>query len=102
MKERIINIIKKSWVILVCLLILFPAALVGTFLSLYVWDITESVWFSFLISYGLAGTITALPVIIQVRKSDKLKKSTRIVIIIAIVLMFSFLAYELFWYNKSF
>lgn len=96
------TVLRKWWVIPVCLLILFPAALVGTFFSLYIWNITGSVWVSFLISYGMAGVITSLPVIIQVRKSDKLKKSRRVAIMTISVLMFSFLAYELFWYNKNF
>lgn len=102
MKSELKRMIKKWWVIPVCLLILFPAALVGTFFSLYIWNITGSVWVSFLISYGMAGVITSLPVIIQVRKSDKLKKSVRVAIMTISVLMFSFLAYELFWYNRIF
>ncbi len=83
------TILRKWWLIPLCVISYYVSRIIGL-LMIYILDgVTGSMLLAFLIGVIISGVGAALPIIIVVHKSDKLKVGAKLTISIISVLLFS-------------
>ena len=96
MKSKLISIIKTYWVIPVSVLLwYYPIMPLGLIICAIIGLTTGSEYISIIISMLGIGVLSSLPIIFKLKKTESLKKSAKYVLIIATILIFSFLTYYL-------
>lgn len=95
MKEKLTKLFEKYGAIIASLLLLFPAMEMGPFLLYFLVVVTRVEWLSILLSFGVVGTLIALPVIPMVWKLEKIKDSIKIPLIVMIIGLCGGIAYGL-------
>ena len=98
MDNKIIRIMKKMWIILVSLLLLFPMTIIWALIGTIFIEITGCEWLYYF-ALVIAGILSSLPITYKVWKTDKIRKSIKIVIIVLLILLFSMVSYALIWYE---
>ncbi|MBQ9766501.1 MAG: hypothetical protein IJW37_00140 [Lachnospiraceae bacterium] len=96
MKDKLVNIIKKYWVIPISILLwYYPIMPLGMVTCAVIALSTGSEYISVFVSMIGIGVVSSIPIILKLKKSEKLKKSTKYVIISATILIFAFFTYYL-------
>ncbi len=74
--------------ILVCVLLLFPALVIGLLLIHMIESITGSTLLGYLVGVLVASVVLAIPIIRLVHKSKKLQLAVKYIVIILVVFLF--------------
>lgn len=83
------TILRKWWVIPLCAISCFVSGIIGLLMIYILEGVTGSMLLAFFIGFIISGVGAALPIIIVVHKSEKLKVGAKLIISIISVLLFS-------------